>query len=308
MSSLSVQDEVITLYLTPLLNKHNHKQEIHWEDLSQAKQAADGFLSQAPKSKETEQASDALLSLHKSQIIAYREQATTSLQEWCQTTWKLPAIVDSESQDAYSQRCLQKAFEERPFWKLGTGILQKILSPIIKERAASSFADYINKQQQQQSQQQLENDAAAVADLKAKEADDQVDGKEEGNQEEDGEMEEDDNEDGEMDDDGGEEEGEDGEDGQAANHEEEEEEEEGEEGEAKDGDNTSQTKQLLAKKTKNQTGKKRIVTKKTIQRKKKVSAASTTSDAANKPKKSAPWTGKRGRGGGAAGGSNRASS
>jgi hypothetical protein len=151
--SSSIKDQLITAYLNPLLEKHERRKVITWEDLMEAKQSAEAVLLETQQQQqsihataETSHASEEFLKLHKSQVMLYREQAMQSVQEWCRT-WALPNPTGmDESADQYTQRCISQAFEDRPFWKMGTGLLQKVLSPVIKERAALKYAEFRQNQ------------------------------------------------------------------------------------------------------------------------------------------------------------------
>jgi hypothetical protein len=281
--SLSTKDQVITLYLTPLLEKHNRKQTITWDDLLQAKQAADAFLQQQQQTSGNKDAdsdaSDELQKLHKSQLALYREQATVALTDWCRA-WKLPdPIVHDNSNETlpqYTQRCLALAFEERPFWKMGTGLLQKLLSPIVQERAASHFADCKRSLV-------VEITNSANANMNDEESE--------------GEVPEEDEEDGEVLDDAEgavEEEDEDEEDGEVT--------EDATTTEPATATETSATdaKQLGSKKPSTMNKKRNIPVKKAMQRKKRPGA---TSEKANQPNRAGMK--KRGRGGAAVAASNK---
>ena len=268
--SLSLKDQLLTLYLTPLLEKHQRNQFISWDDLHHAKHQADTYLQQHQQQEDVQDASQELLALHKSQIALYREQAVATLTEWSQS-WTLPEPVAGESQSEYSQRCLARAFDERPFWKLGTGLLQKILSPVIHDRAKSAFV----KPQQPEATIEPEN-TPAIKTVTTRD------------EESEGEVEED---------------GEDGEDGEVVGDEDgpaeiDEDDEDGEVDEDEPSQTASETnKSLLASKKTVANKKRNVPVKKAVQRKKRPAAAV---EKANQPKRLGGAK-KRGRGGAAAG-------
>ena len=170
--SLSLKDQIVTIYLTPLLEKHQRHQLIRWDDLLHAKQQADALLQQQPPTSDSNDASQELQALHKSQLTLYRQQAVSALTEWIQSQWTLPEPMAGESQAEYSQRCLARAFDERPFWKLGTGLLQKILSPVIQERAASAFAQQ-RQRQEQHAPAAAEPEETTIAAVNTRDAEDE---------------------------------------------------------------------------------------------------------------------------------------
>ncbi|GKY95800.1 hypothetical protein MPSEU_000540700 [Mayamaea pseudoterrestris] len=238
------RDELLTRYLTPLLEKHERNETIVWEDLMHAKHSADAALQSSDSKEAQKEAEEELQQLHKSQVALYREQAAHALLQWCQT-WKLPDPTEDETHMQYVQRCLTRAFDERPFWKLGTGMLQKILSPPIKKRTEALYLDMTNRRRRKQ-------DDEVKDALNAEESDGEI-----------GEEDEVDGEDEELDGAG------DTEDGEAGNE------------ETHPKANTAGKSTLASKAAVNK--KKVVPVKKTIQRKKRPAAV--TTDKLNQPRK-----------------------
>jgi hypothetical protein len=121
------EQDALAAYLTPLLEKHEKAGVLEWEDLTAAWHAGETIPGDKPK----------VLALHKSQQASYRESALKDLKLWAETV-PLPDLVDNEGD--YVAKCLQLA-EERPAWRVGTGIVEKIVVKTLRERAIEAVGE-----------------------------------------------------------------------------------------------------------------------------------------------------------------------
>jgi hypothetical protein len=142
----------MTTYLQPLLDKHaSSNPTLAFEDLLSSWHAADRFVAQHKDDKEYGAVLKRVTDLHKGQVSAYRSAAIVGLRQFAETRFALPSVdafladdvgSSSSSKEAYVQHACKLAMDQRPNWKVGTGILAKEVVATVKQRAGGAFDSY----------------------------------------------------------------------------------------------------------------------------------------------------------------------
>jgi hypothetical protein len=151
----------LTTYLQPLLDKHaSSNPTLVYEDLTASWHAAERFLNSRKLQGEKDRGSGTAVEheavhkrvadLHRSQVHAYRDAAVAGLKEFAARHFELPSVgelmgaseAEKPSKESYVQFASDLAMEKRPNWKVGSGILSRVVSATVKQRAGEAYDDY----------------------------------------------------------------------------------------------------------------------------------------------------------------------